>query len=331
LLARLRGLASLHRLAASLNCAVELADGGAEDGAAIYRFAAGVLLEIHCERARIGSKTATKPEALREAVNACFAPKGMSAGVALLLDALLREIQPPAPNAEGGDLARVIERIRALRKKTVEQGCTEQEALIAADKVAELLERYGLSLSEIDLRQQTCEGFGFDVGRKQRGPIDDCFRAVATFCDCRMWSEIDAAGMIRHVFFGLPADVEAARCVKDLVVSAFETETAAFTRGALYREAAGSERRAMVKSFQLGLGGGISRKLLDLKRAREAAASKSTGRDLMIVKRSIVDEELEKLGFAFHAKQTRGKRVISDAYKEGLAASHRFEVNEKIG
>ena len=116
-------------------------------------------------------------------------------------------------------------------------------------------------MSEIELRRQTCEGFGFDVGRKQSSPIDECFRAVAAFCEVRMWSEADSAGMLRHVFFGLPADVEAARCVKDLVVSAFETETTAFKGGALYAEAGGSERRAMVKSFQLGLGGGVSRKL----------------------------------------------------------------------
>ncbi|MGH6837591.1 MAG: hypothetical protein ACREDT_02080 [Methylocella sp.] len=34
------------------------------------------------------------------------------------------------------DLARVVQRIRALRDKTIDQGCTEQEALASANKVA---------------------------------------------------------------------------------------------------------------------------------------------------------------------------------------------------
>ena len=41
---------------------------------------------------------------------------------------------------------RLRQRIQALRAKTVANGCTEGEALAAAAKVAELLDRYDLSL-----------------------------------------------------------------------------------------------------------------------------------------------------------------------------------------
>ena len=43
-------------------------------------------------------------------------------------------------------------RIQALRAKTIDNGCTEDEALSAAAKVAELLDRYDLSLTDIDIR-----------------------------------------------------------------------------------------------------------------------------------------------------------------------------------
>lgn len=59
---------------------------------------------------------------------------------------------------QDGELERLNGRIQALRAKTVDQGCTEAEALAPAVKVAELLDRYGLSLSELDLKRQTCEG-----------------------------------------------------------------------------------------------------------------------------------------------------------------------------
>jgi len=39
-------------------------------------------------------------------------------------------------------------RIQGLRANTTDNGCTEAEALLAAAKVAELLDRYDLSLTE---------------------------------------------------------------------------------------------------------------------------------------------------------------------------------------
>ena len=60
----------------------------------------------------------------------------------------------------------------------MEQGCTEQEALAAAEKVAELLDRYGLSLSELDFKEQACEGASIETERRRAGPVDDCVPAV---------------------------------------------------------------------------------------------------------------------------------------------------------
>ena len=78
----------------------------------------------------------------------------------------------------------------------MDRGCTEEEAIAAAGKVAELLDRYGLSLGEVELKEQACEGFGVDTGRRRFGPIDDCIPTVGAFCDCRVWSEKAADGQI---------------------------------------------------------------------------------------------------------------------------------------
>jgi hypothetical protein len=43
----------------------------------------------------------------------------------------------------------LAQKLRALQNMTVANGCTESEALVAAAKAAELLERYGLSLQEL--------------------------------------------------------------------------------------------------------------------------------------------------------------------------------------
>jgi hypothetical protein len=218
------------------------------------------------------------------------------------------------------ELARVLQLIRALRAKTVDQGCSEQEAIASAEKVAELLDRYGLSLGEIEMREQSCEGIGIDTGRKRRAPIDECVTAVAAFCDCRVWYEKTASGVIRFVFFGLPADVAAAHCVHDLIALAFTTETAAFKKGNV------AEPKPSAHSFQIGLAHGIVMKLRAMKAERDTASCASGGRALVLIKASVVEDEMERLGLSFQDKHSRrSRKVEAEAYDAGVAAGHKFE------
>ncbi len=83
------------------------------------------------------------------------------------------------------DLDKLTARIQALRAKTIDNGCTEDEALAAAAKVAELLDRYDLSLSDVELRAEPCQQLAFETGRKKRIPLDGCVGAVAESSGCR--------------------------------------------------------------------------------------------------------------------------------------------------
>ena len=75
------------------------------------------------------------------------------------------------------ELSRVKARIKALAEKTVSNGCTEAEAMAAADMVGKLLERYALSMEEIDVREERCVRVEVPIGGKQRrrlGNVADC-------------------------------------------------------------------------------------------------------------------------------------------------------------
>jgi hypothetical protein len=72
-----------------------------------------------------------------------------------------------------------------LRAKTIANGCTEDEALSTAAKVAELLDRHHLSLSDIDLRASSCERRVYETRR-----IDD--RRI------RVFGRLGCAELNRH-------------------------------------------------------------------------------------------------------------------------------------
>ena len=228
------------------------------------------------------------------------------------------------------ELDKVLSRIQALRGKTVEQGCTEAEALLAAGKVAELLDQYGLTLSEIDMKAQSCAGEGIETNRRRRSPLDECAGAIAGFCDCRTWYEMTPQGHIRHIFFGLPADVAGARYLYEKIEEAFETETAQFKRSELYDSHPSAKRRSATTSFQAGLGHGICAKLNRLKAERAAAFRASGGRDLVPVKRDVIEDELAAMGMRLKVLQTGRKNLLAMAYKKGRVTGENLEWEEKL-
>ncbi len=306
-------------------------DGKAKRLADAYRRIAAVIIEFMAAREAFGSSRFSLDHAAAE-VDAAVA-RGRCR---FETKALFNELRERARLAVGGksgangDLDKLMQRIRALREKTVEQGCTEQEAMAAAEKVAELLDRYGLSLSELDLRKQTCEGIGVETGRKRRGPIDDCMGTIARFFDCRVWAETAENGTLRYIFFGLPGDVQAAVYLQDLIVLTFQSATAEFQRGEFYGSLFSGDRRSATNSFQIGLARGIVARLNALRAARDASAAGSNGRALVPVKQSIIEQELERLGLTLRRVNTSRRTVMTDAFDAGREAGKKFEYRQGI-
>src|SRR6202041_2157013 len=68
------------------------------------------------------------------------------------------------------ELSRVKARIKALADKTVSNGCTEAEAMAAAEMVGRLLERYALSMEAIELRTARGVQVAVPLGGRRPGP-----------------------------------------------------------------------------------------------------------------------------------------------------------------
>ena len=324
-----RGQADLETVIAMLASAANTREHGLHALSGAYATIAQIQIETLVRRAAAGSGSLRLPE-IREAVDAGIVAGDLPVGAREVFDTIRQRLGVASGAAPGGhkadaELDKLVGRIQALRAKTVEQGCTEQEALAAAEKVAELLDRYGLSLSEFDLRQQSCEGLAVETDRKRAGPLDDCVPAAAAFFDCRVWGEKAPGGTLRYVFFGLPADVAASRYLYDLIDQAFAVETASFRTGATYAELPSRFRRTATNSFQIGLGRGITAKLHALRQARETVLRQSSGRDLVVVKAGIVDEELSSLGLNLRARsRSGGRRVLKEAFDQGHTAGLGF-------
>ena len=336
-----RTLASVDNLVDALGCFAQADWDDTPDGLrTAFEQIATLQVETIVGRARAGVHGAADLlDQVAAEVAGHIARGNMEAGARDLFDRLRQRsafsgAKNPAGNAtaEAAEIDRVIQRIQGLRAKTADRGCTEAEAIAAAAKVSELLARHDLTLDEVSVRRSDCEGVSVATGRKRRAPVDSCAQSVAAFCDCRVWGEQRADGGLGFVFFGLKADVEAARFLHDLIEVTFDTESANFRRSAIYQSLRGGDRRTALNSFQIGLANGISGKLADLKAARQGSEGQSTGFDLVAVKHSVLDEEISRLGLHFTTRTATSRRYVqSDAYHAGKVAGALFEPAVALG
>ncbi len=188
--------------------------------------------------------------------------------------------------SDGGDrlsqtdeLSRVKARIKALTDKTVANGCTEAEAMSAAEMVGRLLERYALSMDEIEVRSARCVQVEVHLGSRRRRPIDGCVPAIARFCDCKVWLAPAArpdpddpykpiAG-IRYIFFGFETDTALAAYLFAVIDRAISHEISTFK---LYNPRLRAEKlRRASASFQHGLVARVAARLERMHDEREAA------------------------------------------------------------
>ncbi len=227
------------------------------------------------------------------------------------------------------DPDKLKDRIAALIAKTVANGCTEAEALSAAAKVAELLDRHALSLSDVEIRASPCEQLTFASRHKKRIPLDVCIGAVAAFCDCRVWREKRGDGGVAFVFFGLPEDAAAARDLAATIDATVRAELGRYKTSRAYAAFDTRDRHMVNASFVLGMVGGIADKLDALKAARDAR-HRGTGRDLAVVKTSAVDAAFAKLGLVTVEGQGGARRFIAEgAYEAGSAAGGALEIGRR--
>ena len=220
-------------------------------------------------------------------------------------------------------------RIQGLRAKTIDNGCTEGEALAAAEKVAELLDRHDLSLTDIEIREAPCERREYETHRKKRIPLDDCIGAIAEFCDCRVWREKDQAGEGRYVFFGLRADVEVAHYLTEVIDTAVRSELGRYKTSSYYQRFRHQDRHLANAAFALGMVASIADKLMAMKAGRDQV-NNSSGRGLVVLKAAVVDTELEKLDLKLRTVHRTSRMISPMAYDAGGEAGQSFTIKPAV-
>ncbi len=237
---------------------------------------------------------------------------------------------------QGTELAKAKARIRALAARTVDRGCSEAEALAAAAKVGELLDVYGLSMSEVELREEACVerrlGHFGTAGTAVRWLLP----ALLRFCECRGWTD----GRHEIVLFGLEPDVQMAEYLLHVVAGALRFEENRYRAG---REYLAATRRhtpqSVLRSYRYGFADRVATRLDAMsgerhaaqEARREAAMGRSASTALVLAKERKVEEGFRSLGVRL--RMVRSTATVRDrgAYGRGAEAGGRVGLDRPVG
>ena len=136
-------------------------------------------------------------------------------------------------------------------------------------------------------------------------------------------------GEARYVFFGLRSDVEVAHYLTELIDNAVRSQLGRYKMSAAYRRFRHQDRHMANSSFTLGMVASIADKLTAMKRERDAM-NNGTGRDLVVLKASVVDAELEKLDLKLRTVRRATRMVSPTAYEAGGLAGASLPINPGI-
>lgn len=214
--------------------------------------------------------------------------------------------------------------IRELQNRTTDRGCTEAEALEAADMIGKLLEENDLEMTEVGLKEEAAGAI-----KNMVFATDDFAGTLVTgiklFCGLICYRDNTHEGHgATYVLFGLPQDVDLGMYLYEVCAEAMEHDWAEF----MNRHGYSMKKRA---SFRMGFANRVYERLKLMKEERDVRTYRATGTALVVMKQQIVKAEFDRqLGIKL-VKQAGKVAADRDAYHQGRAAGGRVNLNNPLG
>ncbi len=213
--------------------------------------------------------------------------------------------------------------IRALRAKTVANGCTEAEAVAAAEMLAKLLAKHNMTLDEAELRaspfSRHTEEHADWVGERLWKIAD----GAAHLTSARYWVSPPGVHPIKIHFFGFDHEVEIARYMLEVCAGAMRREEARVISSGRRLVTKAKQRRAVAPFLD-----GMADRLRERIRALKPAAPTGTG--LVVLHDALVVQAMADAGLKMKDQAARPSRTREDSYFSGRLAADRVALNQAI-
>jgi hypothetical protein len=175
-------------------------------------------------------------------------------------------------------------RIRALMARTTANGCTEAEAMAAAQRAMNMMREHGLSPDLVE-----CSEHRVRLGRMKLHPVDRLWGAVALVCRCQVWRHSNGQDAW-IVYFGRDPWPEIAAWLHSVIQGAHDRGLREYRKTPAYKaRRTAKTRAAWAKAWSEGFVLGVARQLDALLLPSEDAAREA---DLKLAERALEKRQL---------------------------------------
>lgn len=217
---------------------------------------------------------------------------------------------------------KLAKRIRALAAKTVENGCTEGEAIAAAQKLAAMLEEHNMTVDEAMMREQP---FAEDKTFFEEDILGDRLwkpaESIASLTGTRYWTA-QAGQPVSITFFGFDHEVEVAVYMLAICTRAMQDGKRRVEHQ--YALKIPARRRQHVIAYLDGMADTLRRRIRDLK------PPTPTGTGLVVLHGALIDQALKDRGTEIEERRTRASRDFDPSYAAGALAAERLALNQGV-
>lgn len=201
----------------------------------------------------------------------------------------------------------ILDKIKALMSKTVENGCTEHEALAALDKARAMIDAYEVTAEDLQLSRE--EKAAIHPARNSRDPHQirrSLAMKIAAFCDCRCY--VDRKGMLN--FVGMTSDTQFAHWLLDNLTWFVQLNLSKYLTGNISND---EDRKLMINGFVGGCCNRINERLKELTKQPIQVNANA----LMVIKGQAISDVLRAAGINLGKGRRSSRNIDRDAFDAG--------------
>ena len=238
------------------------------------------------------------------------------------------------------DIKSIIEKIRKLQQHTTANGSSQNEAMISAQKISDLMQNYRIKEDQIDFDNEDINRIFYEFGSKSH-PCVYAWEGIEAICGVKLYNsteyrtdnDYNSKKVCSMAICGFHADVEQAKYLLYVIKKAIDSEVERFRKGSLYKN---SDRKvSLVNGFAYSMGNEISKRLEEMAKENswktyqeKKKQNISNGRDLVVVKGQLINTWLKDQGV--HLRTTSSSHSNMSGGGLGRNAGKNVSLNKGV-
>lgn len=204
----------------------------------------------------------------------------------------------------------LIAKVRAMLAKTIENGCSEAEAVAAMQMAEDMMNKY--EITEDDLKLENEKAI-IDILHVVRDPYKIAWKLaywIAKFTETKSYGRHS-----RIKYAGLKTDTDFAVWLTETLTRFVQAELKSYMWKHGYQKLDPSRKRIVINGFVAGCTGRINTRFEEIVSKRQTVTNSTA---LVLAKNALIEEAIKDENIAPASYRGRTAKLFGGSYREGL-------------